>query len=74
MASKRGSLKNFKDPRAEMHSKHTPKLEETCIGARETIISSSSFDPQEEESTEKPRSQWRKIQPHSFPLPTFSPK
>ena len=74
MASKRGTLKNFKDPRAEMHSKHTPKLEETCIGARETIISSSSFDPQEEESTEKPRSQWRKIQPHSFPLPTFSPK
>lgn len=45
-ASKRGSLKNFKDPRDEMHSKNTPKLEETGIGARETIISSSSFDPQ----------------------------
>ena len=29
-----------------MHSKNTPKLEETGIGARETIISSSSFDPQ----------------------------
>ena len=29
MAGKRGTLKNFKDLRAEMHSKHTPKLEET---------------------------------------------
>lgn len=55
MASNRGALKSFKDPRAEMHSKHTPKLEETGIGARETIISSSSFDPQG--STEKQRSQ-----------------
>ena len=54
MASNRGALKNFKDPRAEMHSKHTPKLGETGIGARETIIS-SSFDPQG--STEKQRSQ-----------------
>ena len=28
-----GTLKNSKNPRGEMHSKHTPKLEETGIGA-----------------------------------------
>lgn len=51
-----GALKSFKDPR-EMHSKHTPK-QETGMVQRETIISSSSFDPtrinrETEESIEK---------------------
>ena len=60
MAGKRGTLKNFKDLRAEMHSKHTPKLEETGIGARETITSSSSFDPQGGGINKRNRSQQRK--------------